>query len=206
MLIDDRNVHDVKRDVKWIVLLVGIIWLVFAADYFLPLEQFGLVPRTAKGLLGIVAMPFLHGDFAHIMGNTIPLVFTLALLAGSRANSGQIVLLIALLAGIGLWVFGREARHIGASGLVFGLIAFHIFAGVFERRLIPILLSVVVGALYAGTLFKGVLPMQEGVSWDGHLIGALAGTFVALMVSKVLLQTTKLNHSDPYDDMFNRRS
>jgi len=136
-LIDDRNAHELKRDVLGIGIFVGIIWLVFAADLLLPLEQLGLIPRTTRGLFGVVAMPFLHADLTHIIGNTVPLVVTLALLAGSRANSGQIVFLIAILAGIGLWLFGREARHIGASGLVFGLIAFHVFAGVFERRFIP---------------------------------------------------------------------
>ncbi len=209
MLIDDRNAHDVKRDVKWITLFVGIIWLVYLADKVLPLEQFGLVPRTFDGLFGIVAMPFLHADFAHLLGNSIPLAVTLALLAGSRANSAQIVFLIALLGGLGLWFFGREARHIGASGLVFGLIAFHIFAGVFERRFIQILLSVVVGFMYAGTLFRGVLPMQPGVSWDGHLIGASAGALVALLVSRTLAQgaaATLVTRKDPFDDMFNRRS
>jgi len=191
MLIDDRNRHEFQRDFKGIIAFVGAIWVAFAADWVLPLEQLGLVPRTAAGLVGIVAMPFLHADFAHIVGNTIPLLVTLLLLAGSRANSGQIVLLIVLLGGIGLWLFGREARHIGASGLVFGLIAFHVFAGIFERRIMSILLSVVVGVLYAGTLFRGVLPMQPGVSWDGHLIGAIAGALVALMVARLLHDDTR---------------
>lgn len=206
MLIDERNAHELKRDVLGIVMFVGIIWLIFFADLLLPLEQFGLVPRTMSGLIGVAAMPFLHADLTHIISNTIPLVVTLALLAGSRANSGQIVLMIALLAGVGLWLFGREARHIGASGLVFGLIAFHVFAGVFERRFIPIILSVVVCVLYAGTLFRGVLPMQPGVSWDGHLIGAAAGVLVALGVSKTLTGQPTNNGSDPRDDLFNRRS
>jgi len=206
MLIDDRNAHELKRDVLGIAMFVGIIWLVFVADLLLPLEKFGLVPRTMQGLFGVVAMPFLHADLTHIIGNTIPLIVTLALLAGSRANSGQIVIFIAVLAGLGLWLFGREARHIGASGLVFGLIAFHVFAGIFERRFVSILLSGVVCVLYAGTLFRGVLPMQPGVSWDGHLIGAAAGVFVALSVSKTLTERTTYKTDDPRDDLFNRRN
>jgi len=199
MLIDERNRHDLSRDLKAIAVFIGLIWLVFAADLILPLERYGLVPRTSQGLFGIVAMPFLHADLTHLMGNSIPLAVTLVLLAGSRANSGQIVFVIALLAGIGLWLFGREARHIGASGLVFGLIAFHVFAGIFERRPLSILLSIVVGLLYAGTLLRGVLPMQPGVSWDGHLIGAASGTLVALLVSRLLIDN---NTSDPF---FRRR-
>lgn len=186
-LVDSRNVHTIKRDLTGIALLIGIIWVVFALDFFLPLgEQLGLIPRTFRGLTGIVAMPFLHGDFKHLLGNTVPLAVTLLLLAGSRANSGAIVVLIVLLGGIGLWLFGREARHIGASGLVFGLIAFHVFAGIFERRLQSVIISVAVGLFYASTLIKGVLPFQKGVSWDGHLIGAIAGAIVALISARML--------------------
>lgn len=206
MLIDDSHAHTIKRDAKWIVLFVGIIWVVFLADRLLPLEQFGLVPRTTEGLFGIFAMPFLHGDLAHIIGNTIPLVVMLVLLAGSRANSAQIVLLIATLGGVALWIFGREARHIGASGLVFGLIAFHVFAGVFERRFKSIVISVVVAFFYAGTLFKGILPTQPGVSWDGHLLGAAAGTLVALGISRMLASPSGFVNKDPMDDVLNRRS
>ena len=185
-LVDARNVHTVRRDFGLIAAFLATIWVVFALDRFLPLEVFGLVPRTVGGLVGIVAMPFLHGDFAHLMANSVPLAVTLLLLAGSRANSGAIVLLIALLGGAGLWLFGRQALHIGASGLVFGLIAFHIFAGIFERRLQSVIISCVVGLMYASTLLQGVLPLQRGVSWDGHLFGALAGALVALLTAKLL--------------------
>lgn len=185
-LANSRNVHTIKRDFIGIGLFLAAIWIVFVLDRFLPLETFGLVPRHARGLVGIVAMPFLHGDFRHLLGNSIPLAVTLLLLAGSRANSKVIVVLIIILSGLGLWLFGRTALHIGASGLVFGLIAFHIFAGYFERRLRSIAIALVVGFLYATTLFQGVLPMQKGVSWDGHLIGAIAGALVAFLMSKTL--------------------
>ena len=186
--IDQRNVHTIKRDLASVAALIAIIWVVFALDYFLPLEQLGLIPRSMRGLIGIVAMPFLHGDFAHLLGNSIPLAVTLLLLAGSRANSFGIVVLIGLLCGCGLWLFGRTALHIGASGIVFGLIAFHIFAGVFERRLQSVFISVVVGLLYASTVIQGILPTQQGVSWEGHLIGAISGGVVALITARMLRQ------------------
>ena len=184
-LVDSRNVHTIRRDFLAIAVFIGIIWIVFAFDHFFALERFGLVPRSGRGLVGIFAMPFLHGDLSHIIGNTIPLAVTLLLLAGSRANSGAIVVLITILGGAGLWVFGREALHIGASGLVFGLIAFHICSGFFERRIKSIVVALLVGGLYAGTLLNGVLPFQKGVSWDGHLIGAFAGALVALATAKM---------------------
>ncbi len=185
-LVNSRNVHTLKRDFIGIALFLAAIWTVFVLDRFLPLEAFGLVPRHFRGLVGIVAMPFLHGNFGHLLGNSIPLVVTLMLLAGSRANSKVIVVLIILLSGAGLWLFGRTALHIGASGLVFGLISFHLFAGYFEHRLRSVAIALVVGFLYASTLFQGVLPLQKGISWDGHLMGVIAGALVALLMSKTL--------------------
>ncbi len=185
-LVDNRNVHTIKRDFIGIALFLIAIWVVFVFDRFLPLEQYGLVPRDVGGLIGIIAMPFLHGDFKHLLSNSVPLAITLFLLAGSRADSGAIVVLITVLGGLGLWLFGREALHIGASGLVFGLIAFHIFAGIFEKRLRSIIIALVVGGTYWATLFHGILPGQKGVSWDGHLFGAIAGALVALVTAKML--------------------
>jgi membrane associated rhomboid family serine protease len=190
-LIDSRNVHTIKRDLAGVGIFIAVIWIIFALDSFLPLETYGLVPRTFRGLTGIVTMPFLHGDFKHLLGNTVPLAVTMMLLAGSRANSGAIVVIITLLGGIGLWLFGRTALHIGASGLVFGLIAFHVCAGIFEKRLQSVVLSVVVGLLYASTILQGIVPFQRGVSWEGHLIGAIAGALVALIVSRMLKQPVK---------------
>jgi len=190
-LVDARNVHTIRRDFVAIAIFIAVIWIVFAFDRFMALEQYGLVPRSSRGLVGIFAMPFLHGDLSHIIGNTIPLAVTLFLLAGSRANSTAIVFLITLLGGAGLWVFGREALHIGASGLVFGLIAFHICSGFFERRVKSIIIALLVGGLYAGTLLNGVLPFQKGVSWDGHLIGAVAGALVALGTAKMMTSENK---------------
>ena len=194
-LIDSRNVHTIKRDLMGVAFVIGTIWVVFALDRFLPLENLGLVPRTFRGLVGIVAMPFLHGDFKHLLGNTLPLGVTMLLLAGSRANSGAIVAMITVLCGVGLWMFGRTALHIGASGVVFGLIAFHVFAGVFEKRLQSVVIAIIVGLLYSSTLLQGVVPFQRGVSWEGHLIGAVAGALVALLVSRMLKQSTA---AEPY--------
>lgn len=191
-LVDARNVHSIRRDFTVIALFIASIWVVFVLDRVLPLERLGLVPRDVGGLVGILAMPFLHADLAHLLANSVPLAVTLLLLAGSRANSGAIVLLIAVLGGVALWLLGRGGvRHIGASGLVFGLIAFHIFAGVFERRLQSLVIAGVVGLLYASTLLRGVLPMQPGVSWDGHLFGALAGVLVALLTARLLREEAR---------------
>jgi len=189
--VDSRHIHTIKHDFLGIALLVGVIWLVFLLDQFLPFlpfERLGLIPRAARGLDGIITMPFIHKDLGHIISNSLPLIVTLMLLAGSRANSLMIVLGITLLGGLLLWVFGREARHIGASGLVFGLIAFHLCAGIFERRLQSIAIAAFVGLLYATTLLQGIVPFQQGVSWEGHLLGAVAGGLVAFFVASDLTE------------------
>ena len=97
-----QHVHSLSRDLKGIALFVAVIWLVFIIDRVLPLENFGLLPRSFKGLAGIVTLPFLHANLKHIMANTVPLVVLLGLLAGSRANSIDIVVFISVVAGLSL--------------------------------------------------------------------------------------------------------
>ena len=187
--VDNNHIHSIRDDLTGVVIFLAFIWLMFVLDAllpFLPFERLGLIPRSFRGLDGILTMPFVHKDLGHIISNTVPLAVTLVLLAGSRANSAMIVFLTIVLSGALLWLFGREARHIGASGLVFGLVAFHIAAGIFEKRMTSILIAVAVGLLYAGTLFRGVLPFQQGVSWDGHLFGAIAGAIVAFAMAQSL--------------------
>lgn len=178
-----EHAHSIRSDLWGIVLFVGIIWLVFVLDRFLPLENFGLIPRSLRGLAGIVTLPFLHGDLSHIISNTVPLLVLLALLAGSRANSIDIVVLISVLAGFALWLFGRTAIHIGASVLVFGLIGFLVCAGFFEKRLLSACIAIGVAVTYGSTLLSGVLPTSSGVSWEGHLFGAIAGGLVAYYIA-----------------------
>lgn len=189
-LTGNEHVHSLASDIRWIALFIACIWLVFIVDRALPLENYGLIPRSMRGLVGIVTLPFLHADWGHITSNSVPLVVLLGLLAGSRANSIDIVFLISLLAGIGLWVFGRDAIHIGASVLVFGLVGFLVCAGFFEKRLLSALISIGVAVVYGSTLFYGVLPTKPGVSWEGHLIGAISGGLIAYYISGDLLRGT----------------
>jgi len=170
------------------VLFIGVIWVVFLLDRWFSLEQWGLIPRTLGGLTGLITMPFLHGDLQHITANTVPLAILLLLLGGSRADSLGIVVLIGLIGGFALWLFGRSALHIGASLLVFGLIGFLVCAGFFERRLLSSVIAIGVALTYGSTVLAGVLPLQRGVSWEGHLFGLLAGALVAWIIAGELRQ------------------
>ncbi len=166
---------------------IGAIWAVFLLELILPfdLRSLGLVPRTLTALVGIPAMPFLHANWQHIISNTLPLFVLLILLAGSKANSWAVVVEVVLIGGALLWLFGRPATHIGASGLIFGLMAFLIVSGLLERRFVPLVISVVVILFYGGTLLLGVVPrLGSHISWDGHLFGALAGGIVAYRLTR----------------------
>jgi membrane associated rhomboid family serine protease len=117
--------HTIRQEISGVIVFLGAIWAVFLASLLFPgLDHYGVLPRRMVGLVGIPVMPFLHANLQHILSNTIPLFILLVLLAGSRAESWGVVVSISLLGGLLLWIFGREAVHIGASGLVSGLHAF----------------------------------------------------------------------------------
>ena len=176
--------HKIREEAIAIAVFIAVIWIVFLLDRFLPLEKLGLIPRELSGLFGIATMTFLHIDLGHIIGNTLPLTTLLALLAGSRADSRKVVVLITIIGGALLWIFGRDAIHIGASLLIFGLASFLLVSGFLEKRTVPMIISIVVALVYGTTMLSGILPWQTGVSWEGHLLGGIAGAFTAWVLVK----------------------
>jgi membrane associated rhomboid family serine protease len=181
-----KHAHKIREEALAIAIFIAAIWLIFLLDIVLPLEKFGLIPREGEGLFGIIAMTFLHADFQHIMGNTIPLAVLLSLLAGSQADSRKIVAFIIILGGALLWLFGRSnSIHIGASLLVFGLATFLVVSGLLEKRTVPLIISIVVAIMYGSTLISGILPLKSGVSWEGHLMGGIAGAVTAWLLVRL---------------------
>src|SRR3954447_16589323 len=145
------------------------------------LDQYGIKPHAVDGLFpGLVSAPFLHAGFGHLEGNTVPFL----LLGGAIALSGlrRVVLataIIALVAGLGVWIFAPSGTdHIGASGIVFGYAAYLIARGIFSRSMVHLLVGVFVIALYGSTLLFGLAP-RDGISWQGHLFGAVGGVVAA---------------------------
>ncbi|WP_305969312.1 MULTISPECIES: rhomboid family intramembrane serine protease [unclassified Mameliella] len=162
--------------------LLAAIWVVEAVNLLTGNAVngwLGLRPRSLGGLDGIVFMPVLHGSVAHAAANTAPLAVLGALLViTARSVALMASLLIVILGGLGVWVFGSSAIHVGASGLIFGWFGFLVARGLVERRLVPVLVAVGVAVVY-GTMIWGVLPGQPGVSWESHFFGALAGIATA---------------------------
>ena len=175
------------KELRGLVSVIAVLWIVHAVDWLIPIDfnTYGLVPRTASGLIGIVTMPFLHGSWGHLIGNTIPLALLVFILCGSRDNVWEVIGSIVVLGGLLLWCFGRPAVHVGASGLVYGLIGFLIASGFVERKIVPIFVALLVGFFFGSSLFFGILPTAgAGVSWDGHLFGTIGGCVTAYLFAK----------------------
>lgn len=164
---------------------VAVLWLVqtlnWIADYRLN-GAFGLKPRQISGLDGVVAMPFLHGSFGHLMANTPPLLVMGGLLAATATRALLSVNVVVIgLGGVLVWLFGSFGIHVGASGLVFGWFGFLVARGLVDRSVVTLGVALLVGGLY-GSIVWGVLPGQPGVSWEAHLFGAVAGVVAAVSI------------------------
>lgn len=169
-------------------ILTLIMWLVklFELIVNINLHTGGIFPRRIKGLSGILFSPFLHGSFDHLIANTIPfIVLGTLLFYFYREVSIRAFVIIFLMGNILLWVGGRENYHIGASGVIYGLASFLFFSGVI-RRYIPLsAISLFVVFLY-GSMVWNMFPMKlnDNISWEGHLFGAVAGLAVAIIYRK----------------------
>jgi membrane associated rhomboid family serine protease len=163
---------------------VGAVWIAYAASLVWPgLLEYGLIPRSSRGLLGLATMPFLHGGLLHLLANSVPLAVLLVLLALTQSKPLEIVAELTLFSGLLLWLFGRTAVHIGASALVSSLVLFLVVSGLRGRRPGPMLVAILVGVLYGLPTLLGVIPrFGSNISWEGHLLGALAGAAAGWLV------------------------
>ena len=176
---DDR--HLIYNALLRVVIGIVAMWgLYFLNEQFgLGLKNWGNRPLTTEGLVGILSMPFLHGDFEHLWGNTISW-FTLGslLFYFYRSLGAKVLLWTYLGGGVLLWLSGAGGNHIGASGVVYGLAAFLFLSGPIRRHPNLMWVSLVVAFLYGGIIWY-VMPVKAGVSWEGHLAGALVGAVLA---------------------------
>lgn len=165
---------------------IVLIWLVHLAQAFLSEDWavYSLYPRTIHGLIGIVTSPLLHGGWEHLIGNTIPLIVLGFLLFNSyKEIAGKIFWLTYLLNGVLLWFFARDAFHLGASGVVYGLASFLLFSGLIRRHPQLAMVSFLVIFLY-GSMVWGVFPFDPHVSWEAHLYGGLTGLILSIVFRK----------------------
>ena len=173
-----------NQSIKVILSFLILIWAAYFLSWLIPINQFGLVPRTPLGLIGIFTAPFLHGSLSHIIGNSISFtIFAVALALLEDDKMFGKVMLMMVIGGLLTWIWGRTANHIGASGLIFSLWGYMLLSGWFSRKIKYILVSLILMFFYGGMIFS-VLPGKVGVSWDGHLFGSIAGGVVSRLYQR----------------------
>jgi membrane associated rhomboid family serine protease len=171
---------------KLVLAMVAVMWateVVDVADGH-RLDAYGIHPRDVGGLPEILAAPFLHVSFAHLMSNTVPfLAMGAAIALGGLARVALVTLVVTLVSGLGVWLVApSDEIHLGASGVVFGYAAYLVTRGVLSRRLVELAVGVVVVGLWGIGLLQGLLP-QDRISWQAHLFGAIGGVIAAFALA-----------------------
>lgn len=166
---------------RLIAAVVGIIWCVGVLNHIsqYSFSQFGILPRDSMGLFGILFWVVLHGDMTHLLVNTTPLFF-LGYVVALRGPVlfFKITFTVWLLAGLAVWLVGRPAIHLGASGLVFGYFGFILAVALYEKSIGDLAIASVV-LFYYGGMFFGLLPVEQFVSFESHIAGMAAGVLCA---------------------------
>jgi len=168
-------------------LIIAAIWFIYFIEiqFGFNFNKYGIYPKSIKGLRGVFFSPFIHSDFKHLFNNSIPLVVMLGCLYYFyRKIATKVLVFGLLLTGILTWIIARPSYHIGASGIVYLLVSFIFFSGVFRRYYRLIALSLVVVFLY-GSMIWYIFPVEERISWEGHLSGFLVGFAFALFFRKL---------------------
>ncbi|MDM1346174.1 rhomboid family intramembrane serine protease [Myroides marinus] len=175
--------------------LVAVMWFIFGLQYLGLFEHcYGVIPWRIEGIKGIFLSPLFHGSLDHIMSNTLPLfVLSVILFLFYKRQAYTVLIFGWILSGVILWLFpdigyfqtSLNSCHIGASGLIYMLAFFLFFSGIFLRQVVLILVSIIIAILY-GSLVYGVFPhlVADGVSWQGHLIGAVVGLLFAYQLNR----------------------
>ena len=164
--------------VEWIIHIINFLF--FGSE----LGQYGIHPLDFNGIWGIFTAPLLHANFEHLIGNSLPgAIFCFLIGLSGRKAWWEVTIIVVLIAGIGTWLLGGPGTsHIGASGMVYGWLAYLIVRGIFNRSLGQFLVGIGLGFAYSGLIW-GVLPIYEGVSWQGHLFGAIGGIVAGMVIT-----------------------
>lgn len=164
-------------------IFVFLMWLVMIIEvlFEIDLSGLGIYPLTLKGLPGIIFSPFIHGDFNHLLNNSLPFfLLSVGLFYFYSEIALEIFSWTYLLTGILVWLGGREAWHIGASGLVYGLASFLFFSGIIRKYYRLVALSLLVVFLY-GQMVWGIFPnVYKNVSWESHMLGFVSGIVLSI--------------------------
>lgn len=186
-------------------MLAVVLWLVklFEIEFDFDFSILGILPREPTGLRGIIFSPLIHSNIEHLAANSMPfLVLNFSLFFFYRKSAYAIFTLIYIFSGVFVWIGGREALHIGASGVIYGLAAFLFLSGVISHNIRLLTISLIVIFFY-GSLFWGIFPVKPEISWESHLWGGLSGFVLAWLYRKSAPTVDKENDdmTDEADEM-----
>lgn len=187
------------------LVFIVLMWIVKLFEYVttIDLSNYGLLPKHISGLKGIIFSPFIHGDWQHLISNTVPFfVLSFLMIFNYRKVAFKSFMFIYIFGGLLLWLTGRENYHIGASGLVYGMAFFLFFSGIFRKNIQSIALSLLVVFIY-GSIVWGMFPIDMTKSWEGHLMGAACGFITAFYYRKVDLPAEIILDDDDDDEIKN---
>ncbi len=181
--LEDRKFEKIRlfHAVWFPLLFVAVLWAVKGIEILTDssFSRFGLYPLEIKGLRGILFAPFIHGSWEHLINNSIPVfILILTLFYFYHEISFKVFILLFFIHNFWLWFFGRDAYHIGASGIIYGLGAFLFVSGMIRKNTHLMAISMLMAFLY-GSMVWGIFPLVESVSWEGHLTGMVAGIVLA---------------------------
>ena len=179
--------------IRWPLFFVILLWIIELLSVYFDyrLLWLGVIPRTISGIPGIFFSPFIHGNYEHLLSNTLPLLVVgsgLIYFYGEIAKS--VLLMIWFFTGFWVWLAARQESHIGASGLIYGLVCFLFLSGILRKDNRLLAVSLLVTFLY-GSLVWGILPVDQSISWESHLFGSVAGFFCAVYFRKLGPQRPK---------------
>lgn len=171
------------------IIFVVILWQIklWELNNDFRLVEFGIYPREWFGFFGIISWIFIHGDIQHLLSNTFPLLtLGAAMYYFYDKLANWVILNIYIFTGLAVWLLAKPVFHIGASGIVYGMFGFLFFGGIFRKDKVSIAISLLVTLFYGGILW-GIFPIQENVSWEGHLFGLLSGLTLSFFYRKKYL-------------------
>jgi len=187
------------------LIFVFLIWFIYWLEIKLGwnFNKYGIYPRDLVGLKGVFLSPFIHSDTSHLFNNSVPLfVLSSGLFYFYKKVAVKVLIIGGFLGGLFTWVIARPSYHIGASGIVYLLFSFIFFSGIIKKHYRLVAMSLITIFLY-GSMIWFVLPIKEGMSWEGHLSGFLMGILLAIIYRKQGIVKEKFEFSKTdFDDMF----
>ena len=197
------GILEFKRALYIPLLLLFLLWFIKFLEIFsgISFSSLGILPRKVHGLLGIIFAPLIHANFSHLMNNSVPLTLLLiALFYFYRPIAFRVLILVWLITGICVWIGGRKAYHIGASGVIYGIAAFLFFSGLIRRNIQLLSISLAIVFLYGGMVW-GIFPFNSDISWESHLFGGLTGLTLSIVYSDVKVKHEKPKYEDSDDEL-----